>query len=124
MKSYLLDTHILLWWLSSDEKLPAKTKELIEDPSNHIIVSAVSIWEIVIKKSLKKLKAPDNIKDILEENHIETLPITADHALFLQSLPYIHQDPFDRLLISQALVEDLVFVTVDKMILKYSINTF
>ena len=121
MKSYLLDTHIVLWWLSNDPKLPKKAKEIIENSENHILVSAVSVWEIVIKKSLKKLSAPDNIKEVLEENGIQLLDMTADHALFLQGLPYLHQDPFDRLLISQALVEDLVLVTADKAIAQYPV---
>ncbi|OGB97759.1 hypothetical protein A3F06_02995 [candidate division TM6 bacterium RIFCSPHIGHO2_12_FULL_36_22] len=124
MKSYLLDTHIILWWLSNDKKLSKKAKELIEDPNNHIVVSAVTIWEISIKKSLNKLEAPNNIIEELEKNSIDQLPMTCAHAQFVEQLPNIHQDPFDRLLISQVLVENMVFVTADKVIPKYPVHIF
>src|SRR5262245_7975158 len=99
MNSYLIDTHILLWWLSNDKKLTKKISSLISDSENQILVSSVSIWEIVIKKSLNKLKTPDNLKGILKESDFKILPITADHAFQLEQLPPIHNDPFDRLLI-------------------------
>jgi PIN domain nuclease of toxin-antitoxin system len=124
MNMYLLDTHILLWWLSDDKKLTKKLRSLIENPDNHILVSSVSIWEIVIKKSLNKLKAPDNLKEILDTDDFEILPMTSDHALCVEHLPLIHHDPFDRLLIAQCIVDDLVFVTADKIIPKYKINCF
>jgi PIN domain nuclease of toxin-antitoxin system len=121
---YLLDTHILLWWLFNDKKLSKKVRDLIEEPDSHIVVSAASCWEIVIKKSLKKLNAPDNLKDILEENDIQFLSITADHTLFLEHLPAIHNDPFDRLLVAQCMIEDLIFVTADRIIPQYKITCF
>ena len=124
MSGYLLDTHILLWWLSDDKKLGKKRRDLIIKPSNHIIVSTASIWEIVIKKSLNKLKAPDNLKEILYENDFEVLSITPDHALYLEQLPAIHNDPFDRLLIAQSICEDLTLVTADEIIPKYKIDCF
>ena len=122
MNRYLLDTHILLWWLSDDKKLSKKRKDLIIKPVNHIVVSTVSIWEIVIKKSLNKLTAPDNLKEVLQENNFEILMITPDHVLFLERLPAIHNDPFDRLLIAQSLCEDLTLITADKIIPKYDIK--
>lgn len=122
--TYLIDTHILLWWLSDDKKLSKKISALIADPDNHILVSAVSAWEIAIKKSLDKLKAPDNLKEILKKNGFELLSITIDHALEIEQLPKIHNDPFDRLLIAQCKVENLIFVTIDKIIPKYKINCF
>lgn len=124
MNSYLIDTHILLWWLSDDKKLSKKIRDLINDAENHIIVSSVSIWEIVIKKSLNKLVAPDNLKEILYENDIKILSMTADHALYLEHLPLIHNDPFDRLLISQCILEEFIFVSHDKIISKYKIKCF
>ena len=122
MNHYLLDTHILLWWLSDDKKLDKKIRDLIAKPTTRIFVSTVSIWEIVIKKSLNKLKAPDNLKEMLYENDFEILPITADHALYLEHLPAIHNDPFDRLLIAQSIVEDLIIITVDEIIPKYMVH--
>lgn len=124
MKRYLLDTHILLWWLSDDNKLGKTRRELIIKPTNHIIVSTVSIWEIVIKQSLNKLKAPDNLKEVLFENEFEILTITPEHVLFLRQLPAIHNDPFDRLLISQSVYEELTLVTADEIIPKYNIDCF
>lgn len=120
--TYLIDTHILLWWLANDKKLPKKMAALIADPANHIFVSAVSVWEISIKKSLKKLKAPSNLKEILETSGMELLSMTVDHALFVEHLPRIHDDPFDRLLIAQCMIEDMTFVSVDKTIEKYSVK--
>jgi len=124
MNAYLIDTHILLWWLADDKKLAKKIRSLIAKPDNHILVSSVSIWEIVIKKSLNKLKAPDNIKEILDKNDFKLLSMTIDHALYVEHLPIIHNDPFDRLLIAQCVVENLIFVTADKIIPKYKVNCF
>ncbi len=120
--TYLIDTHILLWWLSDDKKLSKNARSLIEDADNRILASSVSVWEIAIKKSLKKLKVPDNLKTIVEASDIEFLPITADHAWRVEQLPAIHNDPFDRLLIAQCMVEDLVFITADKIIPTYKIK--
>lgn len=122
MNRYLLDTHILLWWLSDDKKLDQKKRAIISKASNHIIVSAVSIWEIIIKKSLKKLNAPDDLKNILHKNNFEIMDITVDHVLTLEELPLIHNDPFDRLLLAQSIYEDLVLITVDENILRYKLN--
>jgi PIN domain nuclease of toxin-antitoxin system len=124
MKAYLLDTHILLWWLFNDKKLTKDVKELIEDVDNDIVVSAVSIWEIVIKKSANKLEVPDNLQEILHENEIRLLSMKAEHAFYLEQLPKLHSDPFDRLLIAQCVVENLVFVTADKIIPHYKIKCF
>lgn len=122
--TYLIDTHILLWWLSDDKKLSKKVRDLIADADNRILASAVSVWEIAIKKSLKKLKVPDNLSKIIETSDIEFLPVTVDHAWYVERLPLIHHDPFDRLLIAQCLVEELTFVTVDKIIPTYKIMCF
>ena len=124
MKTYLIDTHILLWWLSNDKKLTKKVKDLIANPENDILVSSVSIWEIVIKKSLNKLNVPDNLKEIVDTSDMKFLSMTVYHALYLENLPPIHSDPFDRLLIAQCIVEDLIFVTADKIIPKYKVNCF
>ena len=119
MKRYLLDTHILLWWLADDKKLSAKNRKIISDPENQIYVSAATIWEIVIKKGLGKLEVPDNILDIIKESNVVLLSISADHAFYVKNLPNIHNDPFDRLLISQSNIEDFALITNDKLIKKY-----
>lgn len=124
MSSYLLDTHILLWWLADDKKLGKKRKDLIAKSTNHIAVSTVSIWEIVIKKSLNKLQVPDNLKEIIYENEFEMLAITPDHVLYLEKLPAIHNDPFDRLLIAQSMCEEMTLVTADEIIPKYKVDCF
>jgi len=121
---YLLDTHILLWWLSNDKKLTKRLRDCISSPQNNIFVSSVSVWEIVIKKSLNKLKVPDNLKETLDASDFNVLSMTTEHALCVEHLPLIHHDPFDRLLIAQCIVEDLVLITSDKVIPQYKIECF
>lgn len=120
---YLLDTHVLLWWLDNNPKLSLPVKNTISNPLNTIFVSSVSTWEINTKKSLGKLTVPDNIPDIIRECRFIELPITIDHSCVIGTLVPIHQDPFDRMLIAQAISEDLVLITSDTMIQKYPIAT-
>lgn len=122
MNAYLIDTHILLWWVSENKKLTKSLRTIIENPDNEIWVSTVTVWEIAIKKSLNKLQAPDNLKEILELNSFNLLSLSIDHALAVEHLPHIHNDPFDRLLIAQAIVENLTFITADELIHKYKIK--
>lgn len=122
MNHYLLDTHILLWWLIDDPKLDQRARDLIANPATRVLVSVVSIWEIVIKKSLGKLTCPDNLKELLQENDFTTLPLVADHVLQVPELPAIHADPFDRLLIAQSIVEDMPLITRDRIIPLYELK--
>ena len=119
----LLDTHVLLWWLNDDDTLSKKAYAAIKDSSNLIFVSAATAWEISIKKSLGKLKAPDNLEEILETNNFQTLSITIPHASLAGQLPFHHDDPFDRLLIAQSQIEDFTLVTRDKKQMLYGIKT-
>lgn len=119
---YLLDTHVLLWWFSADSQLGNSARKQIAS-ANQIYCSVASYWEMVIKESLGKLKFPKKLFATLGKNGILILPIEAQHVLELQSLPTIHKDPFDRMLIAQALSEKLVLITGDKNIKKYQINT-
>jgi PIN domain nuclease of toxin-antitoxin system len=122
----LLDTHSLIWFLNGDEKLSEKAKTAIEDPENSKIVSIASIWEIAIKISLDKFRFPKGFKHFLkmvEDNGFELLPITFEHALELSILEFIHKDPFDRLLISQCISDNLVIVTKDDNIERYKVKT-
>lgn len=119
----LLDTHVLLWWLSGDsESITKKAAKAIGASDAQVAVSAVSIWEIAIKRGLGKLDAPDDLLDQLERSQVELLPVTARHADLVASLPTHHRDPFDRLLIAQALVEELALVTADKAFKRYGVD--
>lgn len=118
----LLDTHIFIWWLDAPEKLNIEELEFIKNTENTVFVSAASIWEISIKKSIGKLIFSNNgnILDAITENYFLTLPINAKHAQFIETLPQYHDDPFDRMLISQAIVDDLVLITRDARIRQYA----
>ncbi|TAN68228.1 MAG: type II toxin-antitoxin system VapC family toxin [Methylobacter sp.] len=117
----LLDTHILLWWLNDDEKLPEKAYQLISRADNTIYVSHISLWEIQIKVMTGKLHA--DLKAIIEQlpvNDFLELSTHADHVIVLSQLPPYHQDPFDRMLIAQAISEPLHLLTHDKNVSLYS----
>jgi len=118
----LLDTHTLLWWLEDPDLLSKEARKAIRNGKNAAFVSAAVLWEIVIKKSLGKLEIPEDIEVILSAAHFDTLPVTAPHAFALQSLPDHHKDPFDRMLIAQAICEGFTLVTRDRMIRKYQVS--
>jgi PIN domain nuclease of toxin-antitoxin system len=117
----LLDTHVLLWWLDDPEQLSKQARKAIRDGKNIIYVSAVVAWEIAIKKALGKLDAPDDLEEALAANRFLPLPITIPHALAVLSLPDHHRDPFDRLLIAQALHEGFRLVSRDADIARYPV---
>lgn len=119
---YLLDTHVLLWWLNDDRRLKSQIKSLIENPAHSVYVSAVNIWEIAIKKALKKLIAPDNLLEIVKKNDFEMLAVSPEHAWQVSELPHYHIDPFDRLLVAQAQVENFTLVTGDAILKKYPVK--
>ena len=121
----LLDTHAFLWFLIDDSRLPAKIKDKIETDKD-VFVSIASFWEIAIKNSLGKLQLPASITEMMEvcrSLQITVLPINAAQLERLKDLPWIHRDPFDRLLICQALEKDLTLITVDSNIVKYDVKT-
>jgi PIN domain nuclease of toxin-antitoxin system len=120
--SLLLDTHILLWWLSDDPMLPAAAREAIASPENEVIVSAASAWEIAIKKAVGRLDAPDGLIEAVEANDFETLPITLAHAIAAGTLPPHHSDPFDRMLIAQARTDGLTLISIDKRFPQYDVD--
>jgi len=119
----LLDTHVLLWWLNDAASLGERARAQISDSENAIIVSAASLWEIAIKQGLGKVEADiaEIEKDIAQQGMIR-LGIEADHLIELTSLPNLHRDPFDRMLISQARAEDMPLMTADTQIAAYSID--
>jgi PIN domain nuclease of toxin-antitoxin system len=117
----LIDTHILLWWLIDDELLSENARQLIITPDNDIFVSHASLWEIQIKAMAGKLKADlQAIIQQLPENNFQQFPIHANHLLALGKLPPHHQDPFDRMLIAQAIHEPMHLLTHDKNLTRYS----
>ncbi|MDQ1248208.1 MAG: hypothetical protein QG597_2580 [Actinomycetota bacterium] len=116
----LLDTHALLWWLA-DSGLDPITARAVSDPRNDVFVSAASVWEIAIKRSLGKLSAPDNLEEAIAGNGFEPLPISLAHATKAGELPQHHQDPFDRMLIAQAQLENLTTVTRDARFRLYDV---
>jgi PIN domain nuclease of toxin-antitoxin system len=118
---FLLDTHVLLWWLADDPALSTKARHVISDEKNIIFVSAASAWEITIKKALGKLEAPDALEEALQENNFKELPITLQHVLAIQGLPHHHGDPFARILIAQAKCESLTLITADEKLVGYEV---
>jgi PIN domain nuclease of toxin-antitoxin system len=117
----LLDTHALLWWDSNDARLPGALHSAIASPQNQVYVSAVSVWEIAIKRASGKLIFGHSVAKAIEEDGFLPLSTTAEHAEWAGSLPQLHRDPFDRLLVAQAQLEGLVLVTVDEQILRYQV---
>ena len=124
MKRLLLDTHVFLWWLSSKhyQLLGEATRNAIMSKRNEVYISAASGWEISIKKTLRKLKAPDDIDSIVESEGFSRLPITLFHGEQAGQLPAHHNDPFDRMLIAQAQAEGLTIVTNDSKFPVYGIQ--
>ncbi len=119
----LLDTHALLWWFSDDAQLGPYARDLIADPANDVLVSVVSLWEIQVKLRVGKLAA--DILSIFEEikaQAFELLPISQTHLVQLGTLPAHHKDPFDHLLIAQAIVEGAIFVSEDRHIADYAVQ--
>jgi PIN domain nuclease of toxin-antitoxin system len=120
MTSLLLDTHIFLWWIDQDPRLTSRTRDAIADPGARVVVSAVSVWEIGIKRDLGKLRFTRKPTQTILDNGFAPLDITVDHAEAAPALPRLHADPFDRMLIAQAVLERLVLVTADDQIRRYA----
>jgi PIN domain nuclease of toxin-antitoxin system len=120
--SYLLDSHVLLWWLEDNPRIEPTTRKTLADPNIRILVSAASIWEIGIKQALGKLRAPESVIDLLQEEGFEELAISGRHAEAAAQLPPLHRDPFDRMLVAQACLENLTLVTHDQAIQAYDVG--
>ncbi len=118
----LLDPHVLWWWLGDDALLSQPAAEAIRDSSNIVLVSAVSLWEIWLKESLGKLRLPADFEEKLAAESFESLPLSASQTRQVAGLPWHHRDPFDRMLIAQAIVEDLVFLTNDEVVRRYRVK--
>ena len=123
MQRLLLDTHALVWWLSDVARLTENARSHIADPRNDVFVSAVTGWEISVKRAKGQIIAPHNLAALVEERGFIHLPLTFHHAEQAGELPMHHRDPFDRFLIAQAQAEGLVVVTRDAHIPLYGIRT-
>jgi PIN domain nuclease of toxin-antitoxin system len=115
----LLDTHVFLWWLADDDRLKKAEREAIRNPENDVYLSAASIWEIVIKQGLGRLRVPESASVAARRLGLQPLPITFEHAEATESLPPLHGDPFDRILVAQARTETLTLVSYDTAIRAY-----
>jgi PIN domain nuclease of toxin-antitoxin system len=118
----LLDAHALLWWLADDPTLRPPARAAIRDPSNDVLVSAGSVWEIEIKRALGKLTAPPGLLKAIDAADFGTLPITGADAERAGRLPPHHRDPFDRMLVAQATRLDAMIVTRDEQFGPYGVN--
>jgi PIN domain nuclease of toxin-antitoxin system len=119
--SWLLDTHVVLWWLLDDPTLSSDIKEHIDEEPD-VYVSAATIWEVAIKQAAGKLTGPAGLLERIQENGFVSLPISFEHAVIAARLPPIHRDPFDRMLIAQAQCENLTFVTRDENCRRYELS--
>jgi PIN domain nuclease of toxin-antitoxin system len=119
----LLDSHALVWWLAESPRLSPATYEAIADSSNEVVVSAVTPWELEIKRAAGRLRAPEDLVARLSAAQFRTLPITVEHGVAAARLPLHHRDPFDRMLIAQAQTEGLTIVTRDPRFAPYSVAT-
>jgi PIN domain nuclease of toxin-antitoxin system len=117
----LLDTHAALWWLSGDKRFGKAAAEHVEDATSQVMLSAAVVWEVAIKRSLGKLTAPDEFAATLIDGGALPLPVSLDHASAVGALPWHHRDPFDRLLIAQAIIERAVVVSRDEAFLAYGV---
>jgi PIN domain nuclease of toxin-antitoxin system len=122
----LLDTHIFIWWDSEPQKLSSQALALCQDPAHTLVLSVASVWEMQIKSQLGKLDLDRPLTEIIESqqliNNLELLPVQLAQVLALQHLPTHHKDPFDRLIIAQALVEQIAVVSADPMFALYPVQ--
>ncbi len=120
---FLLDTHALLWWLADDDQLGGKAREMVADPANDILISVVSLWEIAVKVRIGKLQADvEEIINTVQREGFTVLDIGRAHLVALARLPMHHRDPFDHLLIAQAMTEDATFMSEDRNAARYPVR--
>ena len=117
----LLDSHVVVWWAAFPGRLREKTREMITAPENEVFLSAASTWELGLKIARGKLHMPEDYVAQLLAHGFEALPVEIAHTSRAALLPTLHGDPFDRLLIAQALVEGMVLVTADREIVRYDV---
>ena len=121
----LIDTHILIWFLEGNNLLSKPNRQIIADSNNDVFISIASLWEIAIKISIGKLTLNNPLADVIKQiaaDDIEILPISPEHILSVSTLPFHHRDPFDRIIISQAQIENLPVMTDDREFKNYGIK--
>jgi PIN domain nuclease of toxin-antitoxin system len=122
----LLDTHVFIWWADQQESLSANVLSALENEANELLLSVASVWEIQIKFQLGKLKLSTPLRELVdsqvETNDLRILPVELAHVLVLDTLPFHHKDPFDRLLIAQCIHEDVTLVSADREFAAYSVR--
>lgn len=118
----LLDTHILLWWLGDPARLEGNVRHWISHPENAVLISTATLWELRMKERLGKLHLPSAFDQVLDESEFGWLPISRAHANATAHLPPHHSDPFDRMLVAQAQVENLTLITSDARVALYGKN--
>jgi PIN domain nuclease of toxin-antitoxin system len=118
----LLDTHVLLWWLDDPTLLSPIAQAVIAEPKNEVLVSAAVCWEIAIKRGLGKLMAPADLRGVIRVCGFTELPITPEHALATEMLPMHHRDPFDRMLVAQAIERQATLVSRDPLVAAYGVR--
>jgi PIN domain nuclease of toxin-antitoxin system len=123
----ILDTHAFIWWITDSARLSSRAREVVADPRNALVWSAASSWEIAIKSSLGRIDMPEPIGAFLAEQlrlqRVDPLPVEHSHAWRVAEQPFHHRDPFDRLLVAQALVEDLPILSADGQLKAYGVET-
>jgi PIN domain nuclease of toxin-antitoxin system len=116
----LLDTHVMLWAIGEPGRLSVQARSAIESEGNEVFVSVVSPWEIAIKKSRNRIETPSDLDRGLESSRFKLLPVLLRHTKALESMPHHHRDPFDRMLVAQAIVDGMILVTADRKLTHYA----
>jgi PIN domain nuclease of toxin-antitoxin system len=119
----LLDTHTMIWVFSAPRLLSAQARDAISAEENEVYVSVISPWEVAIKRSKKRLRAPDDLGDAVDAHRFQLLPVLLRHTTAIDSLPNHHGDPFDRMLVAQAIIDGLTLVTSDRTLRRYPVAT-
>jgi PIN domain nuclease of toxin-antitoxin system len=122
MSKVLIDTNIIIWWLEDPSQIKTDAREIIENPDNQIYYSVASIWEIEIKRKVGKLNITENYIELIDNELFQCLSILKNHVLKISNLEFHHHDPFDRVLIAQAIEENLTIITSDKLFKKYPVK--
>jgi PIN domain nuclease of toxin-antitoxin system len=122
---HLVDTQSFIWFVEDDARLPQRIKSVMEQDDTRLLVSIASLWEMTIKVSLGKLFLTDTLETIfarLEQNGFDVLPIDTEHLITLSTLAHVHRDPFDRIIIAQAITESLLVISSDDVFAKYPVK--
>jgi PIN domain nuclease of toxin-antitoxin system len=110
----LLDAHAFLWWLTGSRALSTSARQAVADPGNEVLIGIGTLWELTIKRSLRKLNFPHDLETVVRDEGFAVIGITLAHLRMLETLPHVHRDPFDRLLIAQSLADHVPIITGDR----------